>query len=51
MNNYFSILNINLSKISKNDEIKEYFINIQGGLCPFGYNLQILSNVYNIENY
>ena len=51
MNNYFSILNINLSKISKNAETKEYFINIQGGLCPFGYNLQILSNVYNIENY
>ena len=51
MNNYFSILNINLSKISKNAETKEYFINLQGGLCPFGYNLQILSNVYNIENY
>ena len=51
MNNYFSILNINLSKISKNSESKEYFINIQGGLCPFGYNLQFLSNVYNIENY
>ena len=51
MNNYFSILNLNLSKISKNSETKEYFINIHGGLCPFGYNLQFLSNIYNIENY
>ena len=51
INNYFSILNINLSKISINQETKEYFINIEGGLCPFGYHLQFLSNVYNIENY
>ena len=49
--NYFNTLNINLSKISKNPEIKEYFINIQGGLCPFGYHLQFLSNVYTLENY
>ena len=51
LNNYFSILNLNLSKISKNSDTKEYFINIQGGLCPFGYHLQLLSNVYIIENY
>ena len=51
INNYFSILNINLSKISKNPETKEYFINIQGGLCPFGYHLQFLSNIFSIENY
>ena len=51
MKNYFSILNINISKISKNSENKEYFINIQGGLCPFGYHLQFLSNNYTIENY
>ena len=49
--NYFSVLNLNLSKISKSPETKEYFINIQGGLCPFGYHLQFLSNFYNIENY
>ena len=51
MKNYFSILNLNLSKISKNQEMKEYFININGGLCPFGYHIQFLSNSYNIENY
>ena len=51
MNNFFSILNINLSKISKNSQNKEYFINIDGGLCPFGYHLIFLSNLYNIENY
>ena len=51
MKNYFSILNINISKISKNPETKEYFINIQGDLCPFGYHLHYLSNMYNIENY
>ena len=51
MKNYFSILNLNLSKISKNPETKEYFINIQGDLCPFGYHLHYLSNKYNIENY
>ena len=51
MKNYFFILNLNLSKISKNPEIKEYFINIQGDLCPFGYHLYYLSNIYNIENY
>ena len=48
MNNYFSILNINLSKIS---EKNEYFIYIIGGLCPFGYHLQLLSNIYKIQNY
>jgi hypothetical protein len=49
--NYFSVLNLNLSKITKNPETKEYFINIQGDLCPFGYHLHYLSNVYTIENY
>ena len=51
LKNYFSILNLNLSKITKNPETKEYFINIQGDLCPFGYHLHYLSNVYTIENY
>ena len=51
LNNYFSILNVNPSKILKNSESKEYFINIQGGSVPFGYHLIFLSNKYNIENY
>ena len=52
LKDYFSIININLSKLTKNPENKEYFINIQGGgLCPFGYHLQFLSNSYTLENY
>jgi hypothetical protein len=52
LKDYFSIININLSKLTKNPETKEFFINIQGGgLCPFGYHLQFLSNAYTLENY
>ena len=49
--NYFSIINFNLSKIAKSPDAKEFFINIQGNLCPFGYHLIYLSNFYNMENY
>jgi hypothetical protein len=51
MTEYFCSLNINISKLSKDKNTKEYFINIKKGICPFGYHLQFLSNFFTIENY
>ena len=48
---YFSVYNIDLSNIKKSENAKNFFVNIQSGLYPFGFNLEILSNHYKIENY
>ena len=48
LTNYFSIYNIDISTSKKS---KYFFINMQSNICPFGFNIQFLSNYYKIENY
>ena len=49
--NYFSVFNTDLSNIQSSKEVTNFFIHIQSGLYPFGFNLEFFSNMYKIENY
>ena len=51
LKDYFNVYNINLSEFQKSKDSKNFFINIQSGLYPFGFNLEFLSNYYKLENY
>ena len=51
LKDYFNVYKINLSEFQKSKDSKNFFINIQSGLYPFGFNLEFLSNYYKLENY
>ena len=51
LKDYFTVYNIDLSNIQQSKNSKNFFINIQSGLFPFGFNLEFFSNFYKIENY
>ena len=51
LRDYFSVYNIDLSPFVNSKDTKKFFINIQSGLYPFGYNLEFFSNIYKIESY
>jgi hypothetical protein len=48
LKNYYSVYNID---ISTSKESKYFFINMKSNICPFGFNIQFLSNYYKLENY
>ena len=48
---YFSVYNIDLSPIQNSKDAKNFFVSVQSGLYPFGFNLELFSNIYKIENY
>ena len=51
LKDYFSVYNIDLSPIQNSKESKNFFVSVQSGLYPFGYSLELFSNIYKIENY
>ena len=51
LKDYYYVYNIDISEFQKSKDSKSFFINIQSGLYPFGFNLELLSNVYKLENY
>ena len=48
---YFSVYNIDLFPIQNSKDAKNFFVSVQSGLYPFGFNLELFSNIYKIENY
>ena len=51
LKDYFNVYNIDISEFQKSKDSKSFFISIQSGLNPFGFNLEFLSNYYKLENY
>ena len=51
LKDYYYVYNIDISEFQKSKDSKSFFINIQSGLYPFGFNLELLSNVYKLEKY
>ena len=48
LNGFYHCINIDLND---NNNLNEYFIVLEGTQCPFGYTMQLYSNIYSMKNY